>query len=174
MTRGHHSNSPPSTPPPGGGEGPQSIPPTAAGHPFPLSDAPNALRPQFGVIRNGAATCHTDCATIIPLTSEAKRQRAEWPVERLRRLKELFDEGLSYALIAKAMDTTRSAVSGKNDRLGWTRSSWGSTSLRKQAAPRPEKVRKPASPPRTAFSGMALKVGGNRADAGLRKFSWED
>lgn len=102
-----------------------------------------------------------------------KRQRAEWPAERVALLRKLFDEGLSYALIAEKLGdgATDSAVGAKINRLGWTRSAWGTVNLRRPPAPRPEKVRKASSPPRTAFSGMALKVGGNRADAGLKQIA---
>ena len=44
-----------------------------------------------------------------------------WTEEKLALLRELFDEGYSYARMAKAIGVTRSAALGKIYRLGWQR-----------------------------------------------------
>jgi hypothetical protein len=47
--------------------------------------------------------------------------RAEWPRERLDRLRALFDAGLSHLLIAGRMGVAKGVISGKIARLGWRR-----------------------------------------------------
>jgi len=53
--------------------------------------------------------------------SAAIRAHAAWPPERLTRLRDLFDEGLSHQLIAARMGVGKGVVSAKIARLGWRR-----------------------------------------------------
>lgn len=75
-----------------------------------------------------------------PGPAARSRQRVEWPPERLARLRALFEQGLSHALIAGRMGAARGAISGKIARLGWRR---GETAVslgpasQVQAAPAP-------------------------------------
>lgn len=98
------------------------------------------------------------------------RRRSEWPPERLDRLRELFDAGWSHLLIANAMGVSKGVISAKLDRLGWTRDA--TVHRKRRAAPR-KPVPKIKPPRRPTLSGTSLAVGGNRADALLRRFSWE-
>lgn len=60
-----------------------------------------------------------------------RRQRAEWPPERLDQLRRLFEAGLSHALIAGRMGVGKGPISAKIARLGWRR---GETSVTVAAA----------------------------------------
>lgn len=65
---------------------------------------------------SGAAECSRAPAPPTP-----RRRRAEWPRERLDRLRALFDAGLSHLLIAGRMGVAKGVVSAKIARLGWRR-----------------------------------------------------
>lgn len=56
-----------------------------------------------------------------PASSLAGRTRAEWPRERLDKLRTLFDAGLSHLLIAGRMGCAKGVISAKLARLGWRR-----------------------------------------------------
>lgn len=116
------------------------------------SAAPHAPPAHFGCVRAEVATGNTQQASTV-------RQRGEWPSERLNRLKALFDDGLSHVLIAKAMGTTKSAISGKLHRLGWSREET-TISARRPACPKKVAAYNTsiAKGRRASISGQALQA----------------
>ncbi|MBX3480014.1 MAG: hypothetical protein KF842_06415 [Caulobacter sp.] len=64
-----------------------------------------------------------------------RRQRAEWPPERLDQLRQLFEAGLSHALIAGRMGVGKGPISAKIARLGWRRGETSTTVVRAAPAP---------------------------------------
>ncbi len=68
-----------------------------------------------------AAACGATGASRAPASQTPVRLRAEWPRERLDRLRVLFDAGLSHLLIAGRMGVAKGVISAKLARLGWRR-----------------------------------------------------
>lgn len=73
-----------------------------------------------------------------------RRPRSNWPDERTARLKELFEAGKSYPVIAKEMDTTKGVVVGKLARLGLGREKGTD---RKSSGPSQQRPRREPAPP---------------------------
>lgn len=48
-------------------------------------------------------------------------QSIDWTEDKIKRLKQLFDEGYSGAVMASELAVTRNAAIGKCNRMGWTR-----------------------------------------------------
>ncbi|RYF93175.1 MAG: hypothetical protein EON95_09850 [Caulobacteraceae bacterium] len=68
-----------------------------------------------------AAVCGATGHARAPASQAFQRSRAEWPRERLERLRMLFEAGLSHLLIAGRMGVAKGVISAKLARLGWRR-----------------------------------------------------
>lgn len=100
-------------------------------------------------------------------------KNVKWPAMRVQQLEVLFHRGLSHLLIARALGISRSSVSSKIARMGWTREETVERAQRPKAPPRPQPIRTSTVRRRPVINGQALLMGGNRADRLLRRFSWE-
>ena len=76
-----------------------------------------------------------------------------WTEARVEILKQSWQDGLSAALVAQKLETTRNAVIGKARRLGLAARA-AATSRRRPAKPRPAKTRTRPAPPPFRFGGQ--------------------